>query len=210
MLTRPSSTTRTLLRLYKIAARGENNLGVFLKEHPEVVAALGVAIDLERDDAELALQLAPGIGRYKRRSAQAHEQERSVRAEEGARRLALRGRRQWDRIEIDPELLLGDVLADGGKQYISFELDTCRIPIPMRLLAKARTTLRIFLDLAAYLDERGLHFVWRGGRGGLNLKPQVEERGADVLLVDLRRAHARPTVRQPVLLADVLSELGLA
>lgn len=210
MSTRRSSTKRELLRLYGLASRGEYNLGGFLRERPEVVATLGVPVDLERDDAELALQLAPGIGRYKRRSVQQQEVERGERAEEGARRLVLSARHRWQRVELDPDALFGDVLADARKKYVTFELDAARVSLPRPLLLKARVALRGFIDVDANVDEGGLHLTWRGGKGGLNLKPQVEERGAGVILVDLRRrVPSRPTVRQPVLLADVLAELGL-
>lgn len=61
---RPSNTTRELLTLYARAGHGEHNIGAFFRDHPELAAGLGV-LDLDRDDADLALQLAPTIGKYK-------------------------------------------------------------------------------------------------------------------------------------------------
>ena len=209
MSPRPSSTTRELLRLYSLAARGEYNLTQFLADRPELVAHLGVPLDLERDDAEVALQLASAVGRYKRRAARLKATEHIERVTCAVRQIVATSRRRADRLEIDADLLLGDLLADSSKKYISFELPGARVPIARISLAKARAPLRNFIDLGAYIDESGVHLRWRGGCGGLNLRPQVEERGAEVLHVDLRPVPpVRRLLPRPVLLADVLPTLA--
>lgn len=206
---RPNSETRELLTLYARAGRGEYNIRAFLREHPEFVARLG-EVDLERDDSDLALQLAPAVGHYKRRAADLRAGEREQRSAAAVHQLIATARRRADGIELDAAQLLGGLLADNAKKYISFELLGARVPVLRTTLAKARVPLRNFIDVAAYVDERGIHFRWRGGRGGLNFCPQVEEREAEVLYVDLRPAPPmRRTLPRPVLLADVLAELGL-
>ena len=203
-----SSTTRELLRLYSLAARGEYNLRQFLDERPDIIAQLGIDLDRSYDDAELALQIAPAVGRHKRWAARVKAGEHAERSAAAVRQLIATSRRAWDRVEVDADLLLGDLLADRS-QYISFDLGEARVPILRATLVSARAPLRNFIDVAAYLDERGLHIRWRGGRGGFNFRPRVEERGAAVLDVDLRPAPPRRRqLAGPVLLADVLADLG--
>lgn len=207
---RPSSEARELLTLYARAGHGEHNIGAFLRERPDLVARLGL-VDLDCDDADLALQLAPTIGRYKRRVAHEHAGERAARAERAARELAASARHRLERVELAPEILLCDLLADGTKKYVGFELTGVRVVVPRQLLLRARAALRAFPNVAACIDEQGLHLTWRDGRGGLNLRPQLEERGSAILLVDLR-ARARRSWQAghpgPVLLAEVLANLG--
>lgn len=209
MPSRPSSTTRELLTLYARAGHGEYNIRAFLGDHPELAAGFG-DLDLERDDAELALQLAPSVGKYKRRVAHDQAGERGARAERAARALAALAHHRVERVELDPALLLGDLLADCSKKYIRFELTGVRIVMARHLLIRARVALRPFADVTATIDEKGLRLGWRGARGGLHFRPQLEERGAAVLLVDLRAPvqQRSPARSGPVLLADVLAGLG--
>ncbi len=209
MAPRPSSTTRELLALYSRAGHGEYNLGAFLQEHPELLGRVDARLDLTQDDAALALALAPFIGRHKKYLAGANVAERGDRAERAAGQLAASARLERDRVVLDVDVLLGDVLA-GTHKYIGIELETVRVPVLRHMLVRARGALRGFLDLAAFVDERGLHLVWRAGRGGLNLLPQRQERGAATLLIDLRpRTPSRRASGAPVPLGDVLVELGV-
>lgn len=196
--------------MYARAGRAEYNISAFLRERPELVARLG-ELELDRDDADLALQLAPAIGKYKRRVAREQAGGREARAKGAARALAASARHWLERVELEPAILLGDLLADGSKQYIAFELTGTRVVMLRQLLLRARVALRGFADVAAHIDEQGLHLSWRGGRGALNLRPQLDERGAAVLVVDLRPARrpARADRSGPVLLAEVLASLGL-
>lgn len=207
---RPSNTTREFLRLYALASRDERNLAHFLGEHPELVAHLAVPLDLEQDDVEIALQLASTVGHYKRRTAALADDEHAERAAAAVRQLVATTRNRGEWLEVDPELLLGDLLVDKKVKYVSFELAEARVPVLRTALARARSPLRNFIDTAASIDTQGVHLRWRGGRGGLNFHPQVEERGAHVLHVDLRpRPSVRRRLPRPLLLADVLADLGL-
>lgn len=209
MWARPSRSTRTLLTLYTHAAHGEFNIGAFLREHPELLTRLGTSLDLAQDDAALALALAPAVGRHKQYIARANLAERCARADRAAAQLAASARHERDRVVLDADVLLGDLLA-GRQKYIALDLESARIPVLRHVLVRARGALRGFLDLSAFVDEGGLHLVWRAGRGGLNLRAQPEERGASVLAVDLRpRMPMRRASGSPVPLGDVLVELGL-
>lgn len=213
MQRQPSSATKELLRLYALAAPGEYNITRFLDDHPEVREELGVSLDPERDDAGLSLELAPVIGHLRRRGASVQAAERAQRAEAAARRLSATSVHREGRVEFDADVVLRDLLADSGKKYIGLQLDGARVLILRSTLTRARACLRIHLDVAGYADAAGLHLVWRAGRGGLNLRPQVEERGAGVLLVDLRRPRlhvVRERAQQPpAILGAILGELGL-
>ncbi|MFS8070221.1 MAG: hypothetical protein ACMG6S_27980, partial [Byssovorax sp.] len=77
-------------------------------------------------------------------------------------------------------------------------------------------------DLTAWVDDAGLHFRWRGGRGGVNFLPQVipASEAANLLRVSLPSPVAeairpKPVVLTPVQrglawLTDVLSELAFS
>jgi hypothetical protein len=206
---RPSSTTREFLALYSRAGHGEYNLGAFLREHRELLASVDAQVDLEQDDAALALALAPFVGRYRKYMTRNSAAERNARAERAASRLAGSARHGSNCVALDVDVLLGDALA-GTHKYIALELDSVRVSVLRHTLLRARGALKVFPDLTAYVDERGLHLAWRAGRGGLNLPPQREEREALRLLVDLQRPRT-PTQRgsgAPVPLAEVLVELG--
>jgi hypothetical protein len=207
----PSREARELFTLYRRAGPGEYNIGAFLRDRPELAARLG-DLDLERDDSDLALQLAPLIGRYKKRVVSSRASDRAERAERAVRDLAASARHRCEQVELDPAILLGDLLADPAKKFVGFELCGVRVIVARHVLLRARIALRGFPDVAVTVDEKGLYLTWRGGRGGLNLRPHLEERGATVLLVDLRRparrtSHAGPP--GPVLLAEVLERIGL-
>jgi hypothetical protein len=89
--------------------------------------------------------------------------------------------------ELDVDLLLGDVLVDQTRKWVTFEGEGLSVSIPRHLIAATRLVARQHLDLAAYVDEHGLHFRWRGGRGRYNwcshaLRPGLE---AHVITVPL-------------------------
>lgn len=203
---------RKLLTLYARATPGEYNIGELLREYPELLRRLGVdGIDLEGDDAELALQLASAIGRYKKLTISARADGNSSRAQHAALSMAKAACHEKERVVVDTPLLLGDLLADRSKKFIRFELNTTRIDISRLLLLRSRVVLRTFPETVSSLDHRGLHLAWRDGRGGLNIRHQVVDRGDAVLQVDLRASSSRAMKKNdigPVLLAEVLTSLG--
>jgi len=104
----------------------------------------------------------------------------AIRLGEGAR---------WTELgaELDVDLLLGEVLADRTRRWVSFEGEGLSVAIPRHLIPATASVARQHLDLAAYVDEHGLHFRWRGGRGRYNWRPHVPRPGleAHVLTVPL-------------------------
>ena len=113
---------------------------------------------------------------------------------------------------LDTDLLLGDVLVDREKKYVTFKGEDFTVAVERDTLARAAMVRRIYLDVAACVDADGLHVRWRGGRGGYNWKPRFvapadRERVLTVALPPLVRA-AVP--RPGAWLGDLLVELGYA
>lgn len=207
MRLRPSDPIKELVALYSRAQHSEHNIGEFFGRHPALRDRFGVP-DVTGDDAELALQLAVAIGRYKKATVKAQQEARAERAVRAVRRLIGAARRCGERVDLDIDVLLGDVLIDTSKEYICFELDESNVDVPRHSLARARGPTRSFDDVIAYVDRSGLHLRWRAGRGGLNFQPQRRERGAQVLVVDLRAPLAGPAsrcelIREGEILADM-------
>lgn len=73
---------------------------------------------------------------------------------------------------LDVRLLLSSELTCAGSTVVLFDVDAEEVRIGRHLLRGARRGLR-FKDLAAFVDERGLHFRWRmvegRYRGGWNI-----------------------------------------
>lgn len=198
------SEASALVGLYSRAQVGEYNLSAFLRENPGVQARSGVR-DINRDDAELAIQLGEFVGRHKYAERQLRRERLDERVDRAVRRLVTTARYEDVQVRLEADVLLGDLLATGRK-YICFDLQQARVVLPRQALLRARKALRPFPDVVAYVDERGLHLRWREGRGGLNFPPQRQEQESTTL-VDLR-PHALPKT-EPVRLAEILADLAL-
>ncbi|MGO8992290.1 MAG: hypothetical protein ACLQVI_03105, partial [Polyangiaceae bacterium] len=158
---------------------------------PRLRARLGRRREVDRErqaleDTELAMRAATVLGRTARWT------------EHGA--------------VLDTDLLLGDVLVDREKKYVTFKGEDFTVAVERDTLARAAMVRRIYLDVAACVDADGLHVRWRGGRGGYNWKPRFvapadRERVLTVALPPLVRA-AVP--RPGAWLGDLLVELGYA
>ena len=100
--------------------------------------------------------------------------------------------------ELDVDLLLGEVLADRALRWVTFAGEKLSVTIPRHLIAATASVARQHLDLAAFVDEHGLHFRWRGGKGRYNWRPLAPRPGleAQVLAVPLA----------PKVVAEVLPE----
>ena len=129
-----------------------------------------------------------------------------------------------DAVALDPGILLGDLLVDTNRAYIAFhvagQFQTC---VPRSTLVSAAQVLGSNQpDLTAWVDRAGLHFRWRGGRGGVNFFPQLipTHETEHLLRVNLptpvvetiRRAPAAATRMQRGLawLTDLLAELAFS
>jgi hypothetical protein len=93
---------------------------------------------------------------------------------------------RWEgaRVVLDPRIVLGrSLLADRSRRYIRFDAENHAVVVVRRdKLAEAAKALT-FIDVTCAIEERGLRFTWRAGRGGLLLTSQdVELRHRDAVL----------------------------
>jgi len=167
------------------------------------------------DDEEVVSRLRQLLARARDRRVQDLERRRQ-RSLEAAERLGATAVWTPDLgAQLDVDLLLGELLADRTKKWIAFTTAEAEATIiPRRLVAATVPLQRIHLDLACWVDPQGLHFRWRGGRGGYTWRPhQVNPSLADqVLIVPLA---PRVVVRVPEqhrggtwLVGHLLEELG--
>jgi hypothetical protein len=203
---------RELAQLVRHAEPDGGNIGPFVAEHARELAHLLrsderelQAAAHERDDAlvdclRVRLELALELEREERVK---HCIER---AHHAARELARTARWFELGIVLDVDVVLGDLLADPKTRFISFALPDRNVVVPTALVRRARPLRRVYLDLACFVDERGIRLRWKGGRGQLNVyaaepSAQTEHNVLDVALP--------PRVeRRPALLGDVLAGIG--
>jgi hypothetical protein len=231
------SSFAELGRLVRAFEPGGRTLGPHLAEVGEALAQrMGV------DPAEFAALVDlpdEQVSRHLRRifqdrtaaRAEAHGEamERIVLA--AARRLAETTAWNNDAVRLDPSVLLGDLLLDTRRTYLVFHVaGRFQTSVPRSTLVSVAQALGPNrTDLTAWVDEAGLHFRWRGGRGGVDFLPQVipANETANLLRVNLPSPvveviHTAPEVipRAPAApkpapcglgwLTDVLTEIAFS
>lgn len=187
----------------------------FVAEHAgELAPLLGTtATDLEAAATHVDTIV---VGRLRSRIDRAVVTQRQARLDEGARRaeraaLIVGRTARWFELGavLDIELVLGDLLADPKRKHVAFGLPTGdAVLVEASLLRRARMLRRTFIDATCFVEARGFHFRWRGGRGSLKFSPQrvnpVDKQAA--LFVPI---PAPMRERQPALIGLVLEHLGL-
>ena len=201
---------RELAQLVRHAEPDGRNLGFFIAEHATELAHL-----LQSDESELlaAAHERDGalVDRLRVRLDLALQAERELRS---TRALELEAQAAWDLertarwfelgVALDVDVLLGGLLANPARRTVTFELPQSAVQIPTAVLRRARLLRKTYLDLAAFVDEHGVHFRWKAGKGQINLRGR-DERNADALVIPLRPPRQE---RKPLLLGDVLAEMG--
>jgi hypothetical protein len=218
-------SARTKLRELAILARDDADaLRDTLREDAEFLgAALGVSQHelralAERDDANAGDRVRRLLDHARRHSTDQGSMARERRATSAARELGLTARWLDVGAEIDPRILLGDLLADGSKPWIGFMVDGADVIVSRATLRRAAIALKPLPEVRGFIDAQALRLRWRAGRGGLNLRAQASDirDPALVLRVVLERPRAqpapvvtptRPSARPPPWLADVIAEL---
>ncbi len=176
---------RELVRLMRSPEPGSNNLGSFVATH---ASELGDALATTADDLKLAAQcdddevrrrIGARVKRAVERLKGAKLLQASHRSRAAADLLAERARWAGRAVVLDSDLVLGDLLADASHEHIGFALYLGEtVYVARAVLVRARLLRSLFIDVACFVDEKGLHFRWRGGRGALNLK-RLELNGAE-------------------------------
>jgi hypothetical protein len=179
-MSRPRSPRELVATLIACVESDEDNgqeLNQLLAEHS---SELAVALHKPRESLLAACMMAPAA-----RCARIHtfvklakERDQAVHARmmvrvslAAAEHLVANATWQQDRVLLSADEVLGrDLLADRIRKYIRFEAeDLGSVVIPRDKLSATRRALR-FSNVSCWLDETGLHFGWRGGKGGLLLR----------------------------------------
>lgn len=147
----------------------------------------------ERGDDDARLGVRRILDHLRRQSIERQAAEREQRAVTAAQELALTARWFDVGVELDPRLMLGDLLADGSKPWIALMVDGADVVVSRARLRRAASALRPFQDLHAFVDPQALRLRWRGGRGGLNFRSQAAHVHDESLL--LRVVIERPKMQ---------------
>lgn len=226
-MARPRSSIAELERMLRVAEPGANNLGRYFAEAGEELA-VRLGADGEKFAALVDLpdeQVAPLLEqlfdhRASERAAVHHAEVRDI-ALAAAQQLG--GTAVWtsDVVALDVRLLLGELLLDTRRSYITLDAVGSRggfqVNLPRSLLVHVTKEIGGRPDLVAGIDDQGLHFRWNHGRGGLNFISQhvpASETG-NVLTVKIPppvvpSRWAPPPRRAGGWFSELLSEVALA
>lgn len=131
---------------------------------------------------------------------------RRSRATEAARLLSATSRSNPGGIELDVERLFA-LVSSASAAVLRLEGVGIVVHVSRALLVRARPILERFEDLTASLDTQALHLRWRDGRGALHHRcPAPTRRDQPAFPVWLESTQVP---RSPVLIAEVLHDLGL-
>jgi hypothetical protein len=200
---------------------GSRNLGTFLAQH---IRQFEQFVPDGMDGETLARvpdeQLSPFVQRrlqWQRAQDKLRKAQRDKDKAEGAARQLELCPRQAGGALLEPAALF-HASGDATVELLAFGLPSGPVAVRRPLLRRSLRVLGTRTDLRIFVDDRGLHFRWNGGLGGLNLRPQPIPTSSRTLVIDLTAA-TKPTVsaaRKPSQppaqrrwLADGFSELGL-
>jgi hypothetical protein len=219
-----SSTRRDPVRELALLVRapepGTTNLGEFVADHASELAQV---LDMDArwleavratDDEDVVARVRQFLGRARDQHVQQDLDRRRQHSLAAAERLGATARWTDLGVELDVDVLLGELLADRTRKWVAFTMDQgVATIVPRHLIAATVPLRRIHLDLAGWIDPQGLHLRWKGGRGGYNWRShEVHARFADlVLTVSLAPKvvlHVPERRRGGAWLGHILKELG--
>jgi ElaB/YqjD/DUF883 family membrane-anchored ribosome-binding protein len=170
---------RELVRMARLSEPDDTNVGTFVAEHAAELAPL-------LHTHEAALTKAAGhadeivLRALRRRIDNALVEERERRRDAGAaaaREAAVQVARTARWLElgvvVDVDVVLGKLLADPGSRHVAFALPDAIVAVEAPLLRRCRLLSRTYIDLAGFVDQDGIHFRWKGGKGALNLRSLI-------------------------------------
>lgn len=191
---------RTKLRELTLLARDDGHAlrDALRGDAADLGEALGVSEqDLralaEREDVDAGRSVLRILDHVRRQTVERQAAERERRALKAAHQLALTARWLDVGAELEPRVLLGDLLADGAKPWVTLAVDGCDVVVSRARLRQVASALRPFRDLRAFVDTQALRLRWRQGLGGLNFRSQAAQvrDESSVLRVVLERPRAR-------------------
>lgn len=202
---------RELIRALKNSTAQDHVIGPFIVQHGSAVAR-ELAVDRE-ELTDLDESIPADRGRLISLVERAHARRKWEREAARLQRLELAvvdlqssARMSHGAVHLSVAALFRLSAAARGR-LLRLEFGAGHVHVQRALLQKARRALRFRGDVWLFLDERGLHLRWRGGRGGLDLRapaPGWREQPALAVRLDPPRAL------QPAQLGEVLRELGFS
>jgi hypothetical protein len=207
-----------LVRLVRAPEPGGHNVGEYVADHADVLASLLEVQACELDAARAVVDdiTAPRLRALLER-VRGREQDRDrLRRRERSRAAVERlgGSVHWveQRAVLDVDLLFGELLADRQVRWLSFHAPGhFQTTIGRSELRGSARLRRVHPDLAAWVDEAGLHVRWKGGRGGYNWFSQSPPSGTQSRVLTILLPLPEPTRRVErggAWLGQVLRELG--
>ena len=213
------SAVRQLAQLVRAPEPGTNNIGAFVIEHAEALSPLlglpepAIASLVDVPDEVLVPELASRLANLRYADGERLARRAASLSLDAADKVAHTARRDQGRVIVDADILLGDLLADRTRRFVRFDDEgSFSVAVPHDRLVESRVLRRMFIDLAAWVDQHGVHLRWKSGCGGINWKPvQVPPTPQDrVLTVAFHRRTYERDSRMPTLVGDVLEALGLS
>jgi hypothetical protein len=187
-----SDLLRQLVRLVSMADECSTSLGPFFVEHAEGLAPLlglnpaQVLAMAHLEDRFLTSQLAPFLTAQLEARQQEGRSRKEDEARQAARHLGELARWERERVFLELDLLLGEVLGTSAA-YLVFAASSFEVALSRRKLMEVRSVFAHRTGVVLFVDAKGLHLRWRDGRGQLNLLPQFLPRHETrVLVIPLR------------------------
>ena len=216
----PRDCARELVRIVRLAEEGAGNVGAHLADHADELAPLlRLAPEALRkasalSDEVLIADIGPRLQRAMAGGVEQEARRRDALTRDAAVQLAESVVWRDGVAHVDPGLLLGDVLA-ARTRHLVFVWDEYEVAIRRDVLLRARTAVKMFLDVESSVGRDGVQIHWRGGKGRLHFYPQplepLDRERATVIPLhppvrDVR--PMRPPRQRPSFLGEVLAELG--
>jgi hypothetical protein len=157
-----SDCARELVRIVRLAEEGAGNVGAHLAENADELALiLGLSPESLRrasvvTDGVLVPDIQPRLDRALAGGAEQEARRRDALTRDAAVQLAESVAVWRDGVaHVDPRLLLGDVLAARSRRLV-FVWDEYQVAIRRDVVMRARTALKMFLDVETSVGRDGL------------------------------------------------------
>ena len=194
----------------------DGELTGFLESHrKELAEALGIdaeQLDALRDHDRRLVQLQELVTRARKARKDRHREQRTQLAIAAAGMLSRLARWAPERIELSADIVLGQSLVPPGARWMRLAPEGRRaVMVPASRLRAAGRVLRKRPDVTAYLDDQGLVFEWKDGRGRLRLNcrtPVPRQDAGHIFPVELEAPS--PSRRSGAWIGEVLGQLGYA
>ena len=158
---------------------GARNVAEHLASCPGLSSEVGLREDqvaalATMEDQDAAPLVSALLRRRRERSQAVRVAEAHQEVSQAAQRVSSTARWHEGRVELDPGLVLGGLIADPSTKYVSFVFpDAKTVAIPRSTLVAVARNSGAMPGLRVSVDAEALRFSWREGKGGLRFWPQV-------------------------------------